>query len=116
MKLGYFLGCSVALAFALTAIAQAPVQGPAQGGQRPAMGQGGQRPGMGQGGQRPGMGQGGQRQGAGQGGPRSSVNTVSQIQEKFPDEYKAAQALRQSDPAAYRAKMRELQQKADGAN
>ena len=53
MKLGYFLGCSVALAFALTAIAQAPAQGPGQGGQRPAMGQGGQ------GGQR----QGGQRNG-----------------------------------------------------
>ena len=82
-----------------------------QGGQA---GQGGQRR-QGQGGQG-GFGQGGQRQGAGQGGPRSSVNTVSQIQEKFPDEYKAAQALRQSDPAAYRAKMRELQQKADGAN
>ena len=45
----------------------------------------------------------------GQGG--ATVSTVSQIQEKFPDEYKAAQALRQSDPAAYRAKMRDLQQK-----
>ena len=97
-------------------------QGMGQGGQRGQrpQGQGGQ--GMGQGGQRgqrpqgqggQGMGQGGQRQGAGQGGPRSTVSTVSQIQEKFPDEYKAAQALRQSDPAAYRAKMRELQQKVD---
>ena len=67
---------------------------------------------------RSGFGQGGQRpQGqAGQGGPRSTVSTVSQIQEKFPDEYKAAQALRQSDPAAYRAKLRELQQKVNGAN
>ena len=42
MKLGYFLGCSLALAFAVTALAQAPApQGPGQGGQRPAMGQGG---------------------------------------------------------------------------
>jgi hypothetical protein len=49
--------------------------------------------------------------GQGQGGPRATVSTVSQIQEKFPEEYKAAQNLRQSDPAAYRAKMRELQQK-----
>ena len=61
MKLGYFLGCSLALAFALTAFAQAPAQGAGQGGQRPAMGQGGQRPQ----GQRPQgqAGQGGQRQG-----------------------------------------------------
>ena len=93
-------------------------------GQRP-QGQGGQ--GMGQGQRRQGQGgQGGQRrqgqggqggfgQGAGQGGPRSTVSTVSQIQEKFPDEYKAAQELRQKDPAAYRAKMRELQQKIDEA-
>jgi hypothetical protein len=69
---------------------------------------------MGQGGF--GGGQGGQRQGMGQNGPRSEVNTVSQIQEKFSDEYKAAQALRQSDPAAYRAKMRELQQKLASGN
>ena len=54
--------------------------------------------------------------GQGQGGPRSTVSTVSQIQEKFPDEYKAAQALRQSDPAAYRAKMRDLQQKLTAGN
>ena len=109
MKLGYFLGCSLALAFAVTAFAQAPAQGAGQGGQRPAFGQGGQG-GFGQGGQRP------QGQGAGQGGPRATVSTVSQIQEKFPDEYKAAQALRQSDPAAYRTKMLELQQKLNGAN
>ena len=50
----------------------------------------------------PGMG--------GQGGG-ATVSTVSQIQEKFPEEYKEAQKLRQSDPAAYRAKMRELQGK-----
>ena len=54
--------------------------------------------------------------GQGQGGPRSSVNTVSQIQEKFPAEYKAAQELRQKDPAAYREKLRELQQKLGDAN
>ena len=65
MKLGYFLGCSLALAFAVTALAQAPAPGAGQGGQRPAMGQGGQRQG---GGQRPQgqVGQGGQRQGGGQ--------------------------------------------------
>jgi hypothetical protein len=91
-------------------------QGRQRQGQGGQAGQGGQRR-QGQGGQG-GFGQGGQRpQGqAGQGGPRSTVSTVSQIQEKFPDEYKAAQALRQSDPSAYRAKMRELQQKVDGAN
>ena len=54
--------------------------------------------------------------GQGQGGPRSTVSTVSQIQEKFPDEYKAAQELRQKDPAAYRAKLRELQQKLTDAD
>ena len=68
-------------------------QGQRQGGQR---GQGGQRPG--------GMGQGQQ-------GSRATVNTVSQIQEKYPAEYKAAQELRQKDPAAYREKMRDLQKK-----
>ena len=67
MKLGYFLGCSLALAFALTAFAQAPAPGAGQGGQRPAMGQGGPG-GVGQGGQRP---QGQRPQGqAGQGGRR----------------------------------------------
>ena len=45
----------------------------------------------------------------GQGG--ATVSTVSQIQEKFPDEYKAAQELRQKDPAAYREKLRDLQKK-----
>ena len=105
-------------------------QGFGQGGQRPqgqgmgqGFGQGGQRPqgqgmgqGFGQGGQRPqgqGMGQGGQR---GQQGPRSTVNTISDIQTKFPEEYKEAQKLRQTNPAAYREKLRELQGKLTAAN
>ena len=124
---------------------QRPAGQPGQGGQRPAgqpgmgMGQGGQRPagqGQGQGGQRPRrQGQGGQGMGGfgggqgfgggmggfgggmgGQQGPRSSVNTVSDIQTKFPDEYKEAQKLRQTDPAAYRAKLRELQGKLTESN
>ena len=53
--------------------------------------------------------------GMGQSGPRSSVETVSQIQEKFPEEYKAAQKLRESDPAGYIAKLRDLQQKLSDA-
>ena len=72
--------------------------------------------GFGQGGQRPqgqGMGQGGQR---GQQGPRSTVNTISDIQTKFPEEYKEAQKLRQTNPAAYREKLRELQGKLTAAN
>ena len=48
--------------------------------------------------------------GPGQGGG-ATVSTVSEIQEKFPAEYKAAQELRQKDPAAYREKMRDLQKK-----
>ena len=108
-----------------------------QGGQRPAgqPGQGfggfgqGAQPGQGQGGQRrrqgqgQGFGQGGFGQG-GQGGqrpqaqqgPRSSVSTISDIQTKFPEEYKEAQKLRQTDPAAYRAKLRDLQSKLTAAN
>ena len=62
-----------------------------------------------------GMGGFGGGMGAGPQGGGASVNTVSQIQEKFPEEYKAAQALRQSDPAAYRAKIRDLQQKLNDA-
>ena len=101
-----------------------------QGGQRPAgqpgMGQGGQQGqrqrrqgqggqgGFGQGGQG-GFGQGGQRP-QGQQGPRANVNTVTDIQTKFPEEYKEAQKLRQTDPAAYRAKIRELQGKLTTAN
>ena len=50
------------------------------------------------------------------GGGGSSVGTISQIQEKFPEEYKAAQELRQKDPAAYRAKLRDLQQKLNDAD
>ena len=107
-----------------------------QGGQRPQgqrpQGQGGQRPGNGQGGF-PGGGMGGfgggmggfgggmggfgggmggfgGGMGPGQGGG-ATVSTVSEIQEKFPAEYKAAQELRQKDPAAYREKMRDLQKK-----
>jgi hypothetical protein len=47
----------------------------------------------------------------GQQGGGATVSTVSQIQEKFPEEYKAAQKLRQDDPAAYREKLLELQKK-----
>ncbi len=43
-------------------------------------------------------------------------NTIRQIQEKFPEEYAEVQKLRDSDPAAYREKMRELQQKLNSAN
>ncbi|MBP5585853.1 MAG: hypothetical protein J6Y92_05825, partial [Lentisphaeria bacterium] len=92
------------------------------GGQRPAgqgQGQGGQRQrrqGQGQGGQGGfGGGMGGFGGGMG-GGGGASVDTVSQIQEKFPEEYKAAQQLRQTDPAGYRAKLRELQQKLTANN
>jgi len=104
--------------------------GMGQGGQRPAgqagqgQGQGGQRrrqgqgQGMGQGGFGGGMGGfgGGQPGMGGQQGPRSSVNTISDIQTKFPEEYKEAQKLRQTDPAAYRAKLRDLQSKLTAAN
>ncbi|MBR4254895.1 MAG: hypothetical protein IKQ16_07400, partial [Lentisphaeria bacterium] len=45
------------------------------------------------------------------GGGNATVSTVEDIQKKFPDEYKAAQELRQKDPAAYREKMRDLQKK-----
>ncbi len=101
-----------------------------QGGQRPqgqgGFGQGGfGQGGFGQGGFGGGMmpggqggfggGQGGQRPQAQQ-GPRSSVNTISDIQTKFPEEYKEAQKLRQTDPAAYRAKLRDLQGKLTAAN
>ena len=49
-----------------------------------------------------------------QGGARST-NTIRQIQEKFPEEYKEVQKLRQDDPDAYREKMRELQRKLNEA-
>ena len=102
-----------------------------QGGQRPAgQGQGGQRP-QGQGGQ-PGMGGfgggmggfgggmggfgggfGGFGQGGQQGAAPGTPSVSSQIQEKYPEEYAAAQKLRIDDPSAYREKMRELQRKLD---
>ena len=63
------------------------------------------------GGQRPGGGMGGF--GGGPQGGGAAVSTVSDIKEKFPEEYKAAQELRQKDPAAYREKMRDLQKKLD---
>ena len=88
-----------------------------QGGQRPQgqMGQGGFGGGMGMGGFGGGFG-GGQPGMGGQQGPRSSVNTIADIQAKFPEDYKEAQKLRQTDPAAYRAKLRELQGKLTDAN
>ena len=49
-----------------------------------------------------------------QGGARTT-NTIRQIEEKFPEEYKEAQKLRQDDPDAYREKMRELQRKLNEA-
>ena len=91
--------------------------GVGQGGQRPQgqMGQGGFGGGMGMGGFGGGFG-GGQPGMGGQQGPRSSVNTIADIQAKFPEDYKEAQKLRQTDPAAYRAKLRELQGKLTDAN
>ena len=96
-----------------------------QGGQRPQgqrpQGQGGAPGGMGGfgggmggfgggfGGGFPGGGMGGF--GGGPQGGGAAVSTVSDIKEKFPEEYKAAQELRQKDPAAYREKMRDLQKK-----
>ena len=54
----------------------------------------------------------------GQAGRRAQGNTstIRQLQEKFPEEYAEIQKLRESDPATYRTKMRELQQKLNGAN
>ena len=109
MKLGHFLGCAAAIALAITVFAQAPAPagGGAPAGGAPAMGGfGGFGGGMG-GGMPGGMG----GFGGGQQGGGATVSTVSQIQEKFPDEYKAAQELRQKDPAAYREKLRDLQKK-----
>ena len=102
------VSCSIlagAIFLATTLSAQAPAGGAAPGGAAP-----GGAPAMGgMGGF--GGGMGGFGGGQAQGGPRSDVSTISQIQEKFPEEYKAAQQLRQSDPAAYREKLRDLQQK-----
>ena len=52
----------------------------------------------------------------GRGGTRANNGTLRQIQEKFPQEYEDAQKLRQTDPAAYREKIQELQQKLNAAN
>ena len=124
---GFVIAGSLLLASVLSA--QAPAGGaPAMGGfggfgggQGGQGGQGGGQGGMpamgGFGGGQGGMpAMGGFGGGQGQGGPRANVNTISQIQEKFPDEYKAAQQLRQSDPASYRVKLRELQQKLGEGN
>jgi len=62
-----------------------------------------------------GAGMGGQ-QGGRRGAQGANNNMIRQIQEKFPEEYNEVQKLRQSDPAAYREKMRELQQKLNAAN
>ena len=64
-----------------------------------------------------GRGMGAQQPGgrnANRGGANTSV--IRQIQEKFPEEYAEVQKLRESDPAAYREKMRDLQQKLNAAN
>ena len=59
----------------------------------------------------------GQQSGRGANGTRGGgANALRQIQEKFPQEFEEAQKLRQSDPAAYREKLRELQQKLNSAN
>ena len=54
----------------------------------------------------------------GQQGRRAQGNTstIRQLQEKFPEEYAEIQKLRDTDPTAYRTKMRELQQKLNQAN
>ena len=55
----------------------------------------------------------------GQGGARraqGNTSTIRQLQEKFPEEYAEIQKLRDTDPAAYRTRMRELQQKLNQAN
>jgi len=44
-------------------------------------------------------------------GTTRNTNTIRQIQEKFPAEYKEAQKLRSTDPDGYRTAMRALQQK-----
>ena len=65
-----------------------------------------------------GGGRGGMGGGALQPGARgaNSNNLIRQIQEKFPQEYAEVQKLRQSDPTAYREKMRELQSKLNTEN
>ena len=68
----------------------------------------------GRGGMGGGMGAGAMQPGT-RGGTRNN-GTLRQIQEKFPQEYEDAQKLRQTDPAAYREKIQELQQKLNAAN
>ena len=58
---------------------------------------------------------GGAQQPGGRGGA-TNTNVIRQIQEKFPEEYSEVQKLRQTDPTAYREKMRELQTKLNAAN
>ena len=72
----------------------------------PAAGRGamGGMPGMGAGAQQP-AGRGAQ------GAARGNTSVIRQIQEKFPEEYKELQKIRQDDPSTYREKMRELQRK-----
>ena len=53
--------------------------------------------------------------GAQGGAARGATSTIRQIQEKFPEEYKEAQKLRDEDPATYREKMRALQAKLNEA-
>ena len=56
---------------------------------------------------------------SGQAGARraqGNTSTIRQLQEKFPEEYAEIQKLRDTDPTAYRTKMRELQQKLNQAN
>ncbi len=65
---------------------------------------------------RGGMGGGMGAQQPGARGTRANNGTLRQIQEKFPAEYEEAQKLRQTDPAAYREKIQELQQKLNAAN
>ena len=65
---------------------------------------------------RGGMGGMGGAQQPGGRGAVGNTSVIRQIQEKFPEEYQEVQKLRQSDPAAYREKMRELQAKLGAAN
>ena len=109
-KLNKMLASGAVVAGSLLLATMLSAQAPA-GGAAPAGTPAGGAPAMG--GFGGGMGGFG---GGPQGGGNATVSTVSQIQEKFPDEYKAAQELRQKDPAAYRAKMRDLQQKLTASN
>jgi dsDNA-binding SOS-regulon protein len=81
------------------------------GGRGAAMGGfGGGMPGMGGAAAQPPAGRGAQ------GAARGNTNVIRQIEEKFPEEFKEAQKLRESDPAAYRDKLRELQRKLNAAD